>query len=169
VLLKEEFTPVVESGSLASFPAATILHLAPNEPTLVVFAHPHCPCTRATLRGVARVLATVENKLSVVIVFTVPPGFASEWEQGELLQMAKSLHGGKVIVDRGGKEAGRFRVAGSGTTLLYSTTGQLLFRGGVTASRGHDGESVGEEAITSLVLGKPASVCRTPVYGCALL
>ena len=169
VMLKEEFTPVAAFHWLASFPDATTISLAPDKPTLVVFAHPHCPCTRATLHEVSQILATVENRLSLVVVFTVPRGVPSGWEKGELLRTAESLRGAAVIVDRGGKEAERFRVAGSGTTLLYAPSGQLLFSGGVTVSRGHDGASVGGEAIDSFVLHGTASVSHAPVYGCSLL
>jgi hypothetical protein len=169
VMLREEFTPVAASDWLAGFPAATSLPLAPDRPTLVVFAHPHCPCTRATLHGISQVLASVKDRLSVVIVFTVPPGVANDWENGELLQTAEKLSGVQVIIDRGGKEAGQFRVVGSGTALLYAPTGRLLFSGGVTSSRGHDGDSVGGDAITSLVLHGTTPVSHTPVYGCALL
>ena len=74
-----------------------------------------------------------------------------------------------MVIDKGGTEARRFRVAGSGTTLLYAPTGQLLFSGGVTASRGHEGASVGSEAITRWVLRGSAPTVHAPVFGCALL
>ncbi len=90
------------------------------------------------------------------------------WEQGELWQLAKTLPA-RVMLDRDGVEARRFHVLGSGTALLYSPSGHLLFSGGMTSSRGHEGDSVGREAITSFVLHGTASVARTPVFGCALL
>jgi hypothetical protein len=45
-----------------------------------------------------------------------------------------------------------------------------MFSGGITASRGHQGDNAGRAAITSLVLGEAhgPELLRSPVYGCQL-
>jgi hypothetical protein len=74
----------------------------------------------------------------------------------------------KVVVDPEGLEAGRFGAETSGHTLLYGTDGRLLFSGGLTASRGHAGENVGESAIIALVNHQTPLRSQTLVFGCAL-
>jgi hypothetical protein len=56
----------------------------------------------------------------------------------------------------------------SGTILLYDYHGNLLFKGGITGSRGHAGDNLGEDAIASLCLGQAAATNQTPVFGCSL-
>jgi hypothetical protein len=46
----------------------------------------------------------------------------------------------------------------------------LLFSGGITPARGHEGDSAGSDAIVELVKGRiPSNVIREPVFGCTLL
>jgi hypothetical protein len=74
-----------------------------------------------------------------------------------------------VQPDRNGVEAARFGAETSGFVTLFDVSGHLLFRGGITASRGHAGDNVGADAIVSLVNGAPARHRQTPVFGCGLL
>jgi hypothetical protein len=74
-----------------------------------------------------------------------------------------------VIDDPDGAETRRFGAATSGETLLYSPAGKLLFRGGITASRGHSGDNYGRDAIVALVNKPSRRFSNTPVFGCSLL
>jgi hypothetical protein len=169
VLAREEFTPVATLPSVVDFPRDSSIPRATDRPTLVLFAHPHCPCTRATFDELDQLLAEAGGRLSVQVVFTLPPGVPPGWEQGGLLESAEKFPGVDIIFDRDGKEARRFDVTGSGHILLYSPAGRLIFSGGITSSRGHEGDSPGREAIVSLVRTGRASIDRTPVFGCSLL
>lgn len=168
LLQREEFTPASPSSPLAQFPSGSAIPCSADKPTLVVFAHPRCPCTRATFAEVAELAAAANGKLAIVTVFTLPPGVARDWVAGELLQMAKALPA-RVVLDQGGVEAARFKVKASGTVLLYAPAGQLLFSGGLTSSRGQEGESLGRDAVLRLVLTERPSIIHTPVFGCSLL
>jgi hypothetical protein len=169
LLAREEFTPIAGNVSSPKFPAHSGLALAPDLPTLILFAHPHCPCTRATLREFDELLANVSQRVEATIVFTLPKGVPPHWEQGDLWQSAAQIPGVHVIVDPDGREASRFGVKGSGHVLLYTSSGDLVFNGGITPSRGHEGDNPGRSAIISLVLSGRAAVNHTPVYGCPLL
>jgi hypothetical protein len=74
-----------------------------------------------------------------------------------------------VEEDPNGAEAQLFGAETSGYVLLYDTLGQLLFKGGITGSRGHAGDNAGENAIVSLLTGQGASAKQAPVYGCSLI
>ena len=169
VLAREEFTPVVGTAASPTFPPHSTLALAKDAPTLILFAHPHCPCTRASLHELAELMASLQRKVAMTVVFTLPKGVAPHWEQGELWQEAAAIPGVHVALDQDGQEAGRFEVKGSGHVLLYQPSGQLVFSGGITPSRGHEGDNPGRTAVVSLVLQGHSPVNRTPVYGCPLL
>ena len=69
----------------------------------------------------------------------------------------------RVVNDVEGVEARRFGAQTSGTTSLYSPDGRLLFSGGITSSRGHEGDNAGEDALTQAISGSPA--CPKPISG----
>jgi len=83
-LAQEEFTPVEASPPVALFPASSAVRLVSDKLTLVLFAHPHCPCTRASLRELDILLAETQNRVSVTVVFTIPDGVPVDWEKGDL-------------------------------------------------------------------------------------
>ncbi len=168
-LAREEFTPVANTVSDPVFPPRSALTLAADLPTLIFFAHPHCPCTRASLHELDELLASLPHRVAVTVVFTLPEGVPPHWEQGELWRSAASLPGARVVTDPDGREAKRFGVKGSGHVLLYQPSGRLVFSGGITPSRGHEGDNPGRSAVESLVLQGHAPVNRTPVFGCPLL
>jgi hypothetical protein len=169
LLAREHFTPVASSRQAGIFPSGSETQLASGKPTLLLFAHPQCPCTRATFHELDGLLEDTGNRVSIVVIFTIPNGVSPGWEQGELWKSAASTPGFHVVLDQGGREARRFGVTGSGHTLLYSPSGRLLFSGGITGSRGHEGDNIGLTAVESFILHGHASVSRTPVFGCSLL
>jgi len=169
LLGKEEFTPVATEPSVASFPQKSQVKLATDKPTLVLFFHPYCPCSRASLSELDQILGETNNKISTTIVFTIAKGEPAGWDQADLWKSAAAMPGVVVVRDEGGAEARNFAVTGSGHALLYSPAGQLLFSGGITGSRGHEGDNAGQAAIVSLVLHGSALTNHTPVFGCSLL
>ena len=169
MLAREHFTPVPSAAMKKAFPAGSKIPLASGEPTLVLFVHPLCPCTRASFHELKEVLGETHDQVSTVIVFSVPHGLPANWKDGDLWRSAKAMREARVVVDQDGVEAGRFGVKGSGHCLLYSPTGDLLFSGGITGSRGHEGENPGSLAVRSLIATGRADITSTPVFGCSLL
>jgi hypothetical protein len=160
------------SGKLAQpppqWPANSRIQPSPEHATLVVLAHPHCPCTRATIEELASIMAHSQGRLTAYVLFLKPAGFAEDWEQTDLWRSAARIPGVTAMVDDEGAEANRFNAATSGQTLLYDAHGHLLFSGGITGSRGHSGDNAGQTAIVSLVNSGAARVTETSVFGCPL-
>lgn len=150
------------------WPAGATLPRAVDRPTLLLFAHPHCPCTRATLAELERAMSQCAGRAHVLVLFHADPAIGPADETTALQEAAATLPGVRVLTDPFGTIARSFAVATSGTTLLYAADGRLLFHGGLTAARGHEGDNLGTHAVvTALTTGR--SPCRTtPVYGCAL-
>jgi len=54
--------------------------------------------------------------------------------------------------------------------LLYDISGRLVFDGGITSARGHQGDNAGRSAISALLTGQHDVVVRaTPVFGCLIV
>src|SRR4051812_44154376 len=55
-----------------SWPRGSRIPLATDRPTLVLFAHPKCPCTRATIGELAAVMTHARDRLSARVLFYKP-------------------------------------------------------------------------------------------------
>jgi hypothetical protein len=136
-------------------------------PTLVVFAHPHCACTRATIGELELLMTRCLGRAAVFVVFLKPENFSDGWAETDLWESAKAIPGVTVLRDDDGAEAKRFHAAISGYSVLYDTRGELLFAGGITFARGHAGDNAGRSALVALIEGRTAEKA-TPVFGCPL-
>jgi hypothetical protein len=137
-------------------------------PTLLIFSHPKCPCTRATARELERVMAQVQGKpLTTYVLIYKPSDRNEEWAQTDLEKKFESIPGVNVLMDVDGQEAARFGALTSGQAFLYSKEGSLLFNGGITPSRGDEGDSVGKDSIASLVVNGSTLHPTSRVFGCS--
>lgn len=158
-------------GTVAAVPKTwpgSQIPLASDRATLVMLAHPRCPCTRASVAELAQVMAHIDGKVSAHVLFSKPADSGADWEDSALRSAAAAIPGVTVVSDADGAQARQFGAETSGHTLLFSPDGRLLFSGGITASRGHAGDNAGASAIVSIVHGKTADRAETFVFGCAL-
>ncbi|NOK18003.1 RedB protein [Corallococcus carmarthensis] len=141
---------------------------APGAWTLLVFLHPQCPCSRATLAELAKLLdregARLATRVFVWAPRQAPPGF----ERSELWTRAVALPGVEVVADVDGAVARELGARTSGQVVLYSPEGVERFSGGITSARGHEGDSAGGGAIRDLLRAEDSSTATAPVFGCAL-
>jgi hypothetical protein len=169
VLLRYQTTPGAAGTRPRSWPAASRLHPAAGRDTLLVFAHPRCPCTRATLDSVAWTMSRSRNEIAAYVLFYKPSSSSANWEKTGLWDDASAIPGVTTLRDVDGIEAKNFGAETSGQALLYDSRGRLAFRGGLTSSRGHAGDSAGRDAVLSLARRGTAEISQTPVFGCSLL
>jgi hypothetical protein len=159
------------AGAAVRWPADTRLVRDAGLPTLVLALHPKCPCSRATVGELAKLMTDCSGKLFATVLVLRPTDQPAGWERTSLWSDAAAIPGVKVIADDNGEESRRFGATTSGQAMLYAPAGRLLFAGGITESRGHSGDNAGRSAITTLVLGDaapPSTPVHTPVYGCSL-
>jgi hypothetical protein len=168
VLWGYESTPGAAAAAPDRWPDDSRIKRAHGRATLVMLAHPHCPCTRASIGELSRLMTQAQGRVTAYVLFVKPPGFSDGWEQTDLLASAAAIPGVSVVRDDEGVEASRFRAATSGQTMLYDAGGKLLFSGGITSARGHAGDNAGRTAIVSLLTTNEAGQKETPVYGCPL-
>jgi len=167
-LWRYDNTPGEDARAPKQWPAQASLARAADRPTLVMLAHPHCTCTRASLGELAEAIARASSPPKTYVLFVAPAGFESGWEQTDLWRTAASLPGATVVRDDEGREARHFGAATSGQTLLYDERGQLVFSGGVTGARAHAGDNLGRQSLVALLNRAPADRSKTSVFGCPL-
>lgn len=152
-----------------SWPVASHLSRAPGRATLVMISHTRCACTRASLHELERLMARAGSRAEAFVVFVGPH------EPSAVLDLrvtARAIPGVRVVEDE--TEARLFGAATSGQVLLYAPGGELVFSGGITPSRGHEGDSNGGEILRSFVVSghgpeaNSSSPLASGVFGCAL-
>ena len=84
------------------------------------------------------------------------------------VERARALPGVEVVFDSGGVEAARFGAETSGHVLVFSEDGERLYSGGVTGSRGHQGDNLGRAQVLALLTTGAKAAASAHVYGCAL-
>lgn len=144
-----------------------------------MFAHPRCPCTRASIEALGGALARSGRPLDVWIVFFAPHNPGPEWTDTALTRRARCIAlpstGGstpsvvKALFDEGGAEAHRFGAETSGDVMAFDASGILRFHGGITPARGQTGASAGLAAVAAFLLGQEPGLREAPVFGCGLL
>lgn len=139
-----------------------------ERPTFVIFAHPRCSCSSATLGELERLMPFFKGQVDVQILFVQLEGRTPAWVQTSLWDKARSIPGVQVSVDVQAQEVDKFGARTSGQSFLYDKNGALIFSGGITAARGHMGDSKGRDFIISWLRGKESSSFSSHVFGCAL-
>ncbi len=167
-LWRYEATPGNSGEAPARWPKESQLPLASDRATLVMLAHPRCPCTRASVDELAGLMTRLQGRVRAHVLFARPAGQPDDRTETTLWRAAAAIPGVSVRRDDGGSEARRFAAETSGQVVLYDPEGRLLFSGGITALRGHAGDNAGSHAIAALLEGARVETARTPVLGCAL-
>lgn len=136
-------------------------------PHLFLFMHPQCPCSVASLSELERLQAETAGKLQITIVF-VEPSQKSSWQQTSLEDRARASKSWEVVSDPGGRLAQSMGAVTSGFVVLFDRNGKKVFQGGITVSRGHEGDNIGHDAIAQFALTGTVPVSHTEVFGCSL-
>ncbi|MFO0750853.1 MAG: RedB protein [Myxococcota bacterium] len=165
---------------LSQWPADSAIAMDDARPTLVVFAHPRCPCTAATLAELREILAYRSTRVATTVAIERWADDPAGAVRGDRWKEAEAIPGVRVIEDLEGREAERFGATTSGHVVLYAPDGRLLFAGGITPGRGHVGASPQRERLEALLDGRDVDLPPTSaphplsrlvagaVYGCPL-
>lgn len=161
-----DHTPGKTAETAPIWPAASHLRREPGRGTLVIFVHPHCPCTRPSLRLLTAVLAEVADRPTIHLVFSSLPDDSPESESRCL---AASIPHAQVTIDGGATETAAFRAETSGYTLYYDAEGSLRFAGGLTPMRGGARTCEYDAALRRVLHGPRFPLVATPTFGCSLV
>ncbi len=162
LLVRHETTPGVSAKAPARIDQKS------ERPRLMLFLHPECPCSRATVSELSRLMTDCKDRLETTAYVYSPHEMPADWAKGSLYRQVQGIPHVKVELDRDGERARQFGAQTSGQVLLYSSKGTLVFSGGITPGRAHEGDNDGCDAIAEYLKNGKAPTSRTPVYGCAL-
>ena len=153
------------------WPRKAPVERVPGKFTLLMFTHPQCECTQASLGELAIIMAHSADRAAATVLFFEPSQEPAEWTHSDLWKTAAAIPSVHAAEDRNAEIAQAFGVFTSGQTLLYDPDGRLIFKGGITASRGHSGDNAGRSAITAMLLGnipRHGLPITTRTFGCSL-
>jgi len=142
--------------------------LSQTLPTLIMVVHPQCPCTRASLTELARVLARCPGKVRTIVLFAIPPDMPAGQKESDLWSLAAAIPGVEIRRDSGCIVARRLGAETSGQCFLFDISGRKQFSGGITAGRAHEGDNEGSDAIVALLHKEVPQTTHTAVFGCPL-
>lgn len=166
---RDKLTPVqVGDEPPGLWPAASTLLRRGDAATLLMLVHPQCPCTRASLAELGRLMDETRDRVRAYVLVVRPPGVPDSWARTELWGRAAAIPGVSVHMDLDGEEARRFGAVASGHVLVYDAAGRLRFRGGITGARGHEGDNPGRSRARAAIL-ESHDAGEGPSFGCALL
>lgn len=168
VLLDYQSRPSQTGRASVRWPAGAPVTRDPARATLVMFVHPHCPCSRASMGELAVLMARCEGRVAAHVLFFRPISLSDDWARTDLWRSAAAIPGVDVRFDLDGAAARAFGAETSGYTVLYDSNGQMLFHGGITAGRGHFGDNGGLSAVMSLLRHEVDGPQETDVFGCSL-
>ena len=100
-------TAGVAAAAPQQWPAQSSIVREAARATLVMLAHPRCPCTRASIAELGVLMARVGPRVRAHVLFIRPHGVA-DWDKTALWQAAAAIPGVAVHEDAGGTEAARF-------------------------------------------------------------
>ena len=169
ILLNYSNAPGLKPQAPSEWPTESQLKRSGNQPTLIMFVHPKCPCSRASAGELELIMAHAQGKVNAKVLFYRPGNLSDSWKETDLLKSVRRIPGVQVIEDLDGTEAKRFHIFTSGSTVLYDSKGHLLFSGGITPWRGHSGDNAGRSAINALLSGSfKTGRSETFVFGCPI-
>ena len=173
VLLEYNNKDIESNDHPLTWPNKSSIPFSTEKNNLVIFIHPKCPCSKASLNELNRLLSQYPDFFNSQAVFVKvdtnkEANSDDSLEQRSLWQKAKKISKLNTLVDGGGKEAKLFSVKSSGRVLIYNQDSKLIFAGGLTAARGMEGDNIGKKRIISYIKGTNIEFFTTPSFGCSL-
>ena len=160
-------TPFPIRGTASSWPAHSRLTAGLDKPTVVVFLHPYCPCSKATVSALQELADHYGSSVQFDAVFVRPKGVGAGWEHSDLYATCRQDKAITTFVDDLGVEAKDFGAMASGQAYVFDAHGQIALAGGLTPARGEVWTDRQRDLIVEALQGHRG--IRTPTFGCALL
>ena len=163
-----ESRPAQRSAVAEMWPEQSGLERNAGGFSLVMAVHPKCPCTRASIAELNKLMLGFGGRVRAIALVTKPFELPDLWSETDVTARLREIPNVTVVRDLGGAKSAVFGAHSSGQTLLYDAAGQLVFAGGITAFRGHEGPSLGGETMKQIVAGEAPPTRHTQVLGCSI-
>jgi hypothetical protein len=159
-------TPGGQMSAPTSWPGSSLVSIDRERSTVMMFVHPLCSCTRASLGELREALDVMDRSPAVWIVLLSPQGIAIDWSE-HIAAIAQRIPEATIVTDVEGEAAHTFGASTSGHVVVYDPTGELTFSGGITAGRGHVGDNRGRRDLIGALRGGDHAH-EHPIFGCGL-
>jgi hypothetical protein len=139
--------------------------------TIVLAAHPRCPCTRATADELVAAIDGAPTPYELLVLAYRPDGpetGAGDFTATGVIRRLAALPHARIVDDPNGRLAAALGANTSGHAAVYDPDGLLRFTGGLTPTRAHVGPNTGAAALRALLRNDPPPAAVAPVYGCPL-
>ena len=154
-------------GSLPDWPRDCVIPIDGTHPTLLIFLHPHCPCSSASVDELREIIGRCGDRVRAHAVVLRTDSLEREGA-GVIERSLESVPGIQIWKDTDAFLARHFGVLTSGHVMLYGPSGHLIYSGGITPSRGERGDNFGRSAVLAAILGDSFNRSSIPVFGCPL-
>ncbi len=168
VLFEYEMTEGPLANSKRIFPEKSSVQLTHGRQNIILFLHPACPCSAASVDEFRDLMREGEKDSVGKVVFFMPPDQESEWSLLPLISSVKRIPNVSIVYDTNGAESDLFGATTSGHVFIYDSRGVLQFSGGITGSRGHTGDNKNFEIAKNTIIARNPKYATTPVFGCSL-
>src|SRR5438552_13697020 len=90
-----ENTPGFTAAPPRRWPDASRIKPTTDRVTLVMLIHPQCPCTRASLEELDKLMAHCRSRMDAYVVIMKPVGLSDAWVKTDLWRNALKIPGGQ--------------------------------------------------------------------------
>ena len=104
-LWNHEARPGIPAAAPTSWPRDSALSKQPSKAAMLVWIHPHCPCSWATIRELERLLVHVSDDTDCQIILTRPAECGSDFVESDLTRAIRKIRGVSVVVDDDQRES----------------------------------------------------------------
>ena len=150
------------------FPTKSSILLTHGRPNIILFLHPCCPCSVASVDEFHQLMREGEKDAIGTVVFYMPHEQEAEWSHQPIVSSVKRIRNTSVLYDTDGSQAELFGAATSGHVFIFDGRGVLQFSGGITGSRGHTGDNHNFEMARATIIDRRPKFATAPVFGCSL-
>lgn len=142
---------------------------ARGQSRLLLFYHPQCPCTVATVEGFVQLLGSLDPAVGVTAYAYLPSQFSEDWIESTSTRMLREVPGLEIQRDPNGELAKQHGVMTSGHVVFVNADGQVEFQGGITSARSHFGPALPRQALRQVLSGEEPTASQWPTFGCPLI
>lgn len=161
-----EGTPGGQLSVPSAWPGSSLVSVDHKRATLMMFVHPLCACTQASLSELREALDQMERSPAVWIVLLSPRGIVKDWHE-HIAAISDRIPEARIVTDLEGRVAQTFGAATSGHVVVYDQDGTLMYSGGITGARGHVGDNAGRRDMIAALRGD-GHAPEHPIFGCGL-
>ena len=156
------------SGPFRAAPSRENRFGADGKAALIMALHPKCPCSRASVAELTKIYSHTTKPLKIVVLAYKPAAEPDSWIESSSLESVRKLHP-EIVIDPDGAEAKRLGMTTSGQVIVYDAGRNLVFDGGITGSRAHEGDNLGEQLALAQINGRATErISSAPVFGCSI-